>query len=158
MRIFDDRIEVWGCGLLPNPLIPEDLKKKHRSVLRNPLVGRCFFLIKFIEEWGTGTNDMIKMCLDWGLPEPLFEYVADDLVVTFRKSRLTEELLGEMGLNQRQKKAIEYIKEKGRITRSEYVRITNISTRMANIDLKDLVRRGLLKRQGKGRSIHYILK
>ena len=48
VRIFDDRIEVWGCGPLPKPLTIEDLKKKHDSVLRNPLIGRNFFLIKFI--------------------------------------------------------------------------------------------------------------
>ena len=45
IRIFDDRIEIWGCGSLPEPLTIEDLKKKHDSVLRNPLIGRCFFLI-----------------------------------------------------------------------------------------------------------------
>jgi len=54
IRIFDDRIEIWGCGLLLPPLTPEKLKKEHKSVLRNPLIGKCFFLIKFIEQWGTG--------------------------------------------------------------------------------------------------------
>ena len=44
-RIFDDRIEIWGCGPLPEPLTVEDLRKKHDSVLRNPLIGRCFFLL-----------------------------------------------------------------------------------------------------------------
>jgi len=73
VRIFDDRIEIWGCGPLPNPLRVEDLKKKHDSILRNPLIGKRFFLIKFIEQWGTGTNRIIKECLKHGLPEPLFE-------------------------------------------------------------------------------------
>jgi len=27
IRIFDDRIEIWGCGPLPEPLTVEDLKK-----------------------------------------------------------------------------------------------------------------------------------
>ena len=35
IRIFDDRIEIWGCGLLPEPLTPEDLKREHKSILTN---------------------------------------------------------------------------------------------------------------------------
>ena len=56
IRIFDNRMEIWGCGPLPSPLTPEDLRKKHKSILRNPLIGKCFFLVKFIEEWGTGNG------------------------------------------------------------------------------------------------------
>ena len=107
IRIFDDRIEVWGCGPLPEPLTPEDLKREHKSILRNPQIGKSFFLIKFIEQWGTGTNRMIEQCLGHGLPEPLFEEVAGDFVVTFRKYNITEEILNE--LNDRQRKAIEYL-------------------------------------------------
>ena len=29
VRIFDDRIEIWGCGPLPEPLTVEDLRKRH---------------------------------------------------------------------------------------------------------------------------------
>ncbi|MEK6845873.1 MAG: RNA-binding domain-containing protein, partial [Nanoarchaeota archaeon] len=32
VRIFDDRVEIWGCGKLPLPLKLEDLKRKHDSV------------------------------------------------------------------------------------------------------------------------------
>jgi ATP-dependent DNA helicase RecG len=53
-------------------------------------------LIKFIEQWGTGTNEMVKRCLEWGLPEPEFEYVAGDVVVTFMKTKLTEEYLDKL--------------------------------------------------------------
>ncbi len=86
------------------------LKKKHKSILRNPLIGKSFFLIKFIEEWGTGTNRIIKECLNHGLPEPLFEEVSGSLVVTFR-GKITEEYLRSLGLNQRQINAVEYVKK-----------------------------------------------
>ena len=100
IRIFDDRIEIWGCGPLPEPLTVEDLRKKHDSVLRNPLIGKCFFLIKYIEQWGTGTNRMIKKCLSSGLPEPLFEEISGNLVVTFR-GKITKEYLKGLDLNKR---------------------------------------------------------
>jgi ATP-dependent DNA helicase RecG len=157
IRIFDDRLEVWGCGPLPEPLTTEDLKKKHRSILRNPSIAKCFFLIKFIEQWGTGTNDMIEECLNWGLPEPVFELVARDLVVTFWKSKLTEDLMNELGLNERQKRAINYLKEQNKITTKKYCEIFNVVKDTANRDLNDLLDKGLIKRGGSGPKTYYTL-
>jgi len=54
--VFDDRVEITNPGMLPEPLTPEDLKKTHKSIPRNPLVANAFFLIKNIEQWGEGTN------------------------------------------------------------------------------------------------------
>ena len=157
VRIFDDRIEIWGCGPLPEPLTVEDLKGDHRSILRNPLIGKCFFLIKFIEQWGTGTNDIINMCSDWELPEPLFEYIAKSLVVTFRKSKLTEEYLNTLILNARQKKAIEYLKRNKEISNKVYREINNIGKAIAAEELNNLVKKEVLKTIGKGRATKYVL-
>jgi ATP-dependent DNA helicase RecG len=158
VRIFDDRIEIWGCGHLPEPLTVEDLKQRHRSILRNPLVGKCFFWIKFIEQWGTGTNRIIDACRDHGLPEPVFEELSGSLVVTLRQ-RITEELLREKGLNERQIKAVSYIREKGSITNKEYQVLFDVSRITATRDLKLLEGEGVLKRTGKGkRNLKYVLK
>jgi len=158
VRIFDDRIEVWGCGLLPEPLTVEDLKGEHKSILRNPLIGKCFFLIKFIEQWGTGTNDMIDICLEWGLPEPVFEELSGGLVVTLRKE-ITEQFLRGKGLNERQIKAVSYIREKGSISNKEYQNLLDVSRATATRDLKLLEEKGILKRVGKGRrDLKYELK
>lgn len=83
-----------------------------------PLIGKCFFLIKYIEQWSTGTNRIIKECLDHGLPEPLFEEIAGNLVITFRKYKVTEEILKE--LNERQQKVIKYLMEHEKITNKAY--------------------------------------
>jgi len=61
------------------------------------------------------------------------------------------------GLNERQKKIIEYIKEKGAISRREYVTLTNISLRQVNKDLKDLLEKKLITQIGKGRSVRYTM-
>ncbi len=157
IRVFDNRIEVWGCGQLPEPLAPEDLKKDHRSILRNPLIARSFFLLKYIEQWGTGTNDMIDMCMDWGLPEPLFEYVTGDLVVTFGKSRLTEDFLEESELNERQKKAVGYVKENKEISNEIYRDINNIGKVVAAKELNELVDKAVFKPVGRARATKYVL-
>ncbi len=155
VRIFDDRIEVWGCGPLPKPLTIEDLRKKHDSVLRNPLIGKCFFLIKYIEQWGTGTNRIIKECLKHDLPEPLFEEVTRSLVVTFRKYRISEDILEQ--LNKRQRGVMEHLKTHKKITRSGYVRITGCSERTAFRDIEELSGRKLIIRRGGGKQTYYEL-
>jgi len=121
------------------------------------LIGKCFFLIKFIEQWRTGTNDMIDMCLEWGLPEPVFEELSGGLVVTLRKE-ITEQFLREKGLNERQIKAVSYIREKGSITNREYQQMFDVSKRTASTDLANLVKTGVLQKTGKGRrDLKYIL-
>jgi len=156
IRIFDDRIEIWGCGPLPKPLTIKDLKKKHKSILRNHLIGKCFFLIKFIEEWGTGTNRIIEQCLKHGLPEPLFENITDNLVITFRKYKITEEDVEK--LSERQKMVIEFLKEHKKITLKDYRNIQPILTeKTAYRDLIDLEEKNIIKSVGEKKGRYYIL-
>jgi ATP-dependent DNA helicase RecG len=158
VRIFDDRLEIWGCGPLPEPLKVEDLKQRHRSILRNPVIGKCFFWIKYIEQWGTGTNRIIDACLKHGLPEPVFEELSGSLVVTLRKL-ITEDLLKEKGLNERQIKAVSYIREKGSITNKDYQVLCGVSRITATRDLKQLEGAGIVNRTGTGkRDLKYVLK
>lgn len=65
-----------------------------------------------------------------------------------------------MGLNERQIRAVMYVKEKGKITNKEYVTILPaVSRATATRDLTELlIRKGVLKKVGKGkREVHYIL-
>lgn len=156
LRIFDDRMEIWGCGPLPEPLTVEDLKKQHESIRRNPLIAKSFFKIGFIERWGTGTQRIIKFCLEQGLPEPLFEIKSGSLVVTIRKYKYTESMKRELSL--RQQKAMDYLVKQGKITNREYREINpEIKERTALNDLKELVDIGFISLKGKGRYVHYVL-
>ncbi|MCL0038439.1 hypothetical protein M1N10_05450, partial [Thermodesulfovibrionales bacterium] len=158
IRVFDDRIEIWGCGPLPEPLTPDDLKRKHRSIPRNPVIAKCFFLIKYIEQWGTGTNDMITACINWGLPEPEFELITGDLVVTIRKDIYTENYLKTIGLNERQTKAVMDVKGRNEITNAEYRKLFGISDRTALRDLTVICEKGIFQKVGAtGRETKYIL-
>lgn len=78
--------------------------------------------------------------------------------VTFRKDIFTPEYLRELGLNDRQIKAVIYVKEKGNITNKEYRELTGFSDEGARIDLSDLVKKGVLMSKGEGRNVHYVLK
>jgi len=62
-----------------------------------------------------------------GIPAPHFAEYQSGFLVEFRKNIYTEEYLRQLGLNERQIKAVMYVKERGRITNKEYQELTNIS-------------------------------
>ena len=65
----------------------------------------------------------------------------------------------EMGLNERQIKALTFLADKGRITNADYQSLcSSVSQETLRRDLSDLVNRNLLLRIGEKRATFYILK
>jgi len=60
-------------------------------------------------------------------------------------------------LNDRQIKAVLYVKEKGRITNSEYQEINNVARRWTTVELSDLVEKNLFKNIGYGAGSYFEL-
>ena len=87
VMLFADRLEVWNPGGLPPPLTLDKLRVPHESVPGNPLLARAMYLVKYIEQMGTGTLDMIERCVDAGLREPEFE-AAGEFVTRIRRAAL----------------------------------------------------------------------
>jgi len=157
VRIYDNELIVWNPGGLPLGLTVEDLYKPHPSVLRNKGIGGIFYDMGLIEQWGSGIDKMRKACQKGGIPEPKFEEHQGFRVI-FRKDIYTVEYLQKIGLNERQIKAVMYVKEKGRITNREYREMFNIKNRMALIDISALCEKRIMTRVGKtGRATEYIL-
>jgi len=155
IRIFDDRIEFWNPGRLPEGWTVETLKEEHTSEPFNPLIARMFFWIGYIEEVGTGTNKMIKWCREWGLPEPNFQTKSGNIVVIFRKSKLTEEYLERLGLDKKEMEIIQLMRERKKITSSDIQKKYGVSKDTANRWLNKLIKLNLVERKGKGKAIYY---
>ena len=158
VRIFDDRIEFWNPGKLPEGWSIETLREEHVSEPFNPLIARIFFWVGYVEEVGTGTNKIIKWCKEWGLPEPEFKIKSNNIVVILRKSRITEEYLNALGLTGKEKEIIQMIKEKGEITSSDVQKKYGVSRDTANRWLNKLLKLNLVERKGKGKATYYVLR
>jgi DNA-binding NtrC family response regulator len=63
------------------------------------------------------------------------------------------------GLNPRQQKALPLIRARGRVTRSQYEEMIGglLPPRTAIYDLQDLVKRGVLRKAGRGPATHYLV-
>ncbi len=158
VKIYDDKLIVWNPGGLPLGLTVEDLYKPHPSVLRNKGIGGIFYDMGLIEQWGSGIEKMREACVKAGIPEPKFEE-PQGLRVIFRKDIYTEEYLRKLGMNERQIKAVIYVKMNERITNQEFQKLLNVSKRTATNDLEDLAQKDLFEKVGtRGRGTFYKLR
>ena len=159
IRLYDDNFSVWNDGSLPEGISEEDLKKVHRSKPRNPLLADVCFKAGYIDSWGRGTIKIIEACQEFGLPEPILKEEQGGFLSKIFKDRFTKEQLKKAGLNERQIKAIEYVKKNGKITNKDYQKINNCSRNTASGDLGNLVEEKLLKPSDvKGAGSFYVLK
>lgn len=158
IRIYDDKITIWNDGKLPEGITLEMLKHIHSSHPRNPLIADVCFKGGLIDSWGRGTVRIIESCKEAGLPEPELTEREGGFLVTLFKNNLTEEQLVKLGLNERQLKAIQYLKENGKITNPKYLEINEgITDRTALRDLDSLIEKGLIRRVGEKKSAYYEL-
>jgi len=156
--VFADRIEVWNPGELPSGLTPEMLREPHGPLPRNPLIAEPLFRVKYVEKAGTGTTDMIADCIESGLPEPDFAQRGPYFVTTIWRNWLTDKVVAELGLNQRQLMAVTFVKMNGRITSGQYQELTQVEARTATRDLVDLTSKMVFSKEGQKKSTHYVLR
>ena len=102
---------------------------------------------------------MIRECELAGLPKPVYFYDMSGFFVEFRKDNYNEQYLKSLDLSDRQVKAVLYLKEKGKITNSDYQTLNAVSKATATRDLTELVEKfKILKRTGDiGAGTNYIL-
>ncbi len=158
ISVYKDKIMIWNYGELPQNWTIETLQKKHSSIPHNPNISNAFFRIGYIEAWGRGIRKMNEQCTAAGLPNPLYYYDSSGFWVVFRKDLFNEEDLKVKGLNDRQIKAVLYVKEKGRITNKEYQEINKVSRQSATNELTELSDKyNLLSNKGYGAGSYFEL-
>lgn len=158
---YSDRIEIINPGLFLDPITPENIYTE-RNRQRNPDIAKILTGYGYAEQAGEGMMLFRRECENHPLKPKHPEYKElTDAVVTIlypaKVMELREEKELPEGLNERQKKAVDYIKEKGRITNREYSEINKIGRVYAFKELSDLVSKKVFKQIGKGRSTYYVM-
>ena len=145
IRVYDDKISIWNEGMLPVGLTLEALKRSHSSRPRNPIIADVCFRGGYIDAWGRGTIKIIDTCKQAELPEPELKELDGGFIITLFKDNFTPEQLSKLGLNDRQVKAVLFVKENGKITNKEYQELNSTSERTASRDLIGLIEKAILK-------------
>jgi ATP-dependent DNA helicase RecG len=159
VAIYDDCLEVISTGLLPVGITIADLKRKHVSIARNPLIAGVFYRRGLIEQWGRGTEKIVDWCVAAGQPEPEFEEQAGAVVVRFRPSGYHPPLRISHDLSDRQRRILLALSD-GKEWRFQeiYAQIDNPpSDRTVRQDLNLLRQWGLVEGAGHGGSARWRL-
>jgi ATP-dependent DNA helicase RecG len=159
IRVYEDKLVIINPGILPPEIDIASLRTTHLSRPRNPFIADVFQKAGYIEAWGRGTNKIIQVCKEAGLIEPEFKSEDGVFKITLFRDIYTPENFRRARLNDRQIKAILYVKKNHKITNSEYQKINEIGKRQASLDLEELQNKGFIVKIGTtGRGTHYILK
>lgn len=160
ISVYDDKLMIWNYGQLPMDWTIKNLMQKHSSIPYNPDISNAFFRAGYIEAWGRGTIKIIEQCKEHGLPNPEFKNTGKDFWVIFRKDIYHKEYLKKLKLNERQIKAVLFVKEKGKISNKEYQEICEVSKGTATKELRELIEKfNILERKGNvGAGTFYVIK
>lgn len=158
VRMYADRMEVISPGGLPGFITVDNIVEEHFS--RNPRIVAGLFQWGYIEELGLGIDRMIESMVQEGHPPPRFKALPYSFTVTLynRRDRRAAPAW-ERSMNERQVRALTYIREHGSITNREYRQVCpDVSPETLRLDLADLVSRGVLLKIGAKKGTYYILK
>ena len=155
IKVFKDRIMIWNDGQLPDNWTITNLLKKHASKPYNPDIANTLFRSGYIESWGRGIEKMVNYCLEAGIPAPNYSFEGSDFLVEFKKDIYHKDFLIELGLNERQIRAVLFVKEKGKITNKEYQKLTHTIERTARRDLVKLIELKIFVKKGELKGSYY---
>jgi ATP-dependent DNA helicase RecG len=166
IRKFSDRMEILSPGGLAGYITLDNIIEEHFS--RNPRLVQGLFQWGYIEELGLGIDRMIEDMTAYGHPQPKFTATSHSFSVVLSNHRerrghfsANTPIVTPDGLtvNERQARALQYIREHGRITNRDYQNLCpDVSAETLRTDLANMVEKGVLLRIGEKKGTYYILK
>jgi len=160
IQMFADRIEFYSPGNFPEGVTPENLREVQRS--RNPTIARILHDVKYLEEFGNGVDRIYETIENYPLKLrlPVWKDIGVAVITTVfdptYERKLSEEILEE--LNERQRRAIDFVRERGQISNREYRRLFGTTQKVAFNELNKLVKKKIFVSRGSGRSVVYVFK
>lgn len=156
VRLFADRLEVQSPGGLGGHLTVDNIA--YEQYTRNPHIVRLLEELGYVERRGLGVDQMIYAMADAGLEAPIFDDRRTSFWVTLKGGSMGPVLsdVSDLGLNERQVKALLHLRSHGRLTNRAYQEQFDVSERTALYDLQGLVEAGLAIPVSSGRGRYYI--
>ena len=160
ISIFDDRIEFVSVGGLVRGLTKADILLGV-SAPRNEQLANVFYRLRLIEAYGTGMPK-IQECYREQPVQPVIEIADHAFKVTlpnlnYGREAQAAETRRTSGLTEREATVLALLEERGSITRREVEKALGVSQATAILALREMTRKGLLRKTGGGRTQAYCL-
>lgn len=152
IMLFRNRLEIWNPGALPYGLTVQKLRGPHKSLPANPLLADPMYWNGYVEKVGSGTEDIIRKCGEYGLKTPEFIQDEDFRVIIWRSAEVQndpEVIQNDPEVIQTPlERMISLIKATPTISRLELSRQLHISERQVRKMIDGLRGDGRLMREG----------
>ncbi len=155
VMMFKNRVEVWNPGQLPYGLSVQKLLGPHASIPANPLIATPMYWCGYIEKMGTGTEDIIRKCVDYGLPEPEFVQEEDFRTIIWRKDAVKSAVKSAVKKDSNYLKIYDLIKRDNSVTVGHIGALLKLSDRGVRKYIEKLKNDGLIKRVGATNGGHW---
>ncbi|MDP8226827.1 MAG: putative DNA binding domain-containing protein [Candidatus Celaenobacter polaris] len=97
VAVFDNRIEISSPGDLPAGYSVDDIGKMDFSKLRNITIGRIFYELKIIEQWGRGFTNIIGSCKEYEKITPEFKEELLQFKIIFWNKKIDKKVADKVG-------------------------------------------------------------
>lgn len=155
--VFDDRVEITNPGGLVRGLSQQALGKGI-SIRRNELIADLFSRLHKVERAGTGIRRMRQSLAKAGLKEPEFEIDGFFRAVFRRSPEFSLKPTQKTTQSTTQKtaqKILEAIRSNPEVTREQLAKVVRISADGVKYHLRQMQRRGLIRRVGPDKGGHW---
>jgi len=166
VKIFDEKIEFYNPGRLPESITVNDLlTNNYKSTPRNKLIADFCKSIGLIEKYGSGIRRIVEYFNEARLPQPEFRNISEGFMVTVfssinkgEKENVVESVVENVVENvveDRSDKIINLIKQNKQISAKQIAKLFNITERTAQRDLDKLKKQNKIKRIGSDKAGHW---
>ena len=152
IAVYNNKIEIWNTGVLPDNWTIENLLATHRSSPYNPDIANVFFRAGEIEAWGRGIERINKACKADGCPLPELKYDGNGFWIVFQFKKENNEKSREKGREKSREKIIQLLTERPTMTTTELSEKLGITNKSVEKHIKRLKDDGILRRIGSRRS------
>ena len=158
VKVFDDRIEFYNPGKLPDSINVADLlSNSYKSTPRNKLIADFCKSLGLIEKYGSGIRRVIEYFERANLPQPEFTNISDGFMVTFFFAQKADKVPDKVpdNLTENQQKIVELVAQSKTISMSEIADSIGISKRKVLDNINKLRKIGLIRRIGPAKGGHW---
>ena len=160
IRVYSDRLEIFCLGGLPTGWTPDKLLQEHTSIRRNRALASVFFTAGYVENWGQGIEKVLEECRSNGNPDPEFSIMNDSLKVVVRIKAIERPKVPQTDvfkIDEKSKAILSCIAEDPSVSAKRMAEIIGISDSTVERRLKELVTKGIIRREGSDKKGKWII-
>ena len=162
VKVYDDKIEFFNPGTLPDDITIDDLmNNRYKSTPRNKMIADFCKDLGLIEKYGSGIRRVISLFREAGLPLPKFEQISGGLNVTVY-SKISGRMVGDRvgdrvgdGLSETQRKILSLMQRNPFVSAQRLSEEIGISKRKIEENIRTLREENKIERIGNAKSGHW---